>query len=67
MSRYVPRTYNNRRILRVIIRLVVSAALAVAVLFIVLFFWLKEKYAQPYPDGTFKLEIPFILDSQQPP
>ena len=66
MNRYVPKTYNNRRVLRALIKIVVSVALAVMIVFISLFFLLKEKYVKPYPDGTFKLEIPFLMDEQAP-
>ena len=65
MARYVPKTYYNRRILRMLIRIVASVALAAVILFISLFFWLKEKYAQLGPDGTIRLEIPFLMDNAQ--
>ena len=65
MARYVPKTYNNRRILRMLIRIISSVALVAAVLFIALFFWLKE-YAQVNPDGTIRLEIPFLMDERVP-
>ena len=62
MNRYVPKTYYNRRIARMIIKIVLSVALAAVILFVALFFWIKERYGQYYPDGTFKLEIPAIMD-----
>ena len=62
MARYVPKTYNNRRILRMLIRIVTSVALVAAILFVSLFFWLKDKYVKYYPDGTIRLEIPFLMD-----
>jgi len=60
--RYVPKTYNNRRLIRIVIRLVMTAALVAVILFVSLFFWLKEKYARYNPDGTIRLEIPFLMD-----
>ena len=65
MARYVPKTYNNRRFLRMLIRVAISVSLASAILFVSLFFWLKDKYGRHYPDGTFRLEIPFLLDEPQ--
>ena len=62
MARYVPKTYNNRRILRMLLRTIMSVALVAAILFVALFFWLKEKYVRYYPDGTIRLEIPFLMD-----
>ncbi|MDR0490425.1 MAG: hypothetical protein LBH28_04170 [Oscillospiraceae bacterium] len=61
-GRYVPKTYNNRRVLRIIVRVVLSAALAAVILFVSLFVWLKERYAHYNPDGTIRLEIPFLMD-----
>ena len=65
MARYVPKTYNNKRVLRMLIRLVMAFALIAAILFVSLFFWLKDKYGQHYPDGTFRLEIPFLAEETQ--
>ena len=65
MARYVPKTYNNRRILRMLIRIVTSVALVAVIAFVSLFFWLKDKYAVHYPDGTFRLEIPFLMEEPQ--
>jgi len=57
MGRYVPKTYNNRRVLRIIIGTIVSAALVAVITFLLLFFaW--EKY---YVDG--RLEIPWLVES----
>ncbi|MCL2409912.1 MAG: hypothetical protein FWC96_09960 [Oscillospiraceae bacterium] len=44
MRRYVPKTYKNRRALRVIIGAIVAAALAALILFIVLFFSLWDYF-----------------------
>ena len=60
MSRYVPKTYNNRRLLRIIFRSVVAVMLVAVVLFISLFFGL-QKYIVPSVDGI-KLEIPWLMD-----
>jgi len=38
MSRYVPNTYNNRRVLRVILGTVITLALSTVILFLILFF-----------------------------
>ena len=38
MARYVPKTYNNRRILRIVIGAVITIALSVVILFLILFF-----------------------------
>ena len=54
--RYVPKTYNNRRLLRVIFGTVVSAALAAVILFILLFFALENYWV----DG--RLEIPWLME-----
>ena len=58
MGRYVPKTYNNRRLLRIIFKSVVFVSLALVVLFIVLFFWM-ENY---YNDETQRLEIPWLME-----
>jgi len=49
-----------------ILRIIITVALVAVILFISLFFWLKEKYMQINPDGTIKLEIPFLMDDQTP-
>jgi len=56
MGRYVPKTYNNRRFLRIILWVVIFLVLAAIVTFLLLFFVL-EKY---FVDG--KLEIPWLVD-----
>ena len=55
-KRYVPKTYNNRRLIRVILGTVTSVALAAVILFLLLFFGLKHYWN----DG--KLEIPWLMD-----
>ena len=62
MGRYVPKTYYNRRLLRILVRAAVSVALALLVLFVVLFFTL-QRYKESNEDGTIKLEIPWLMDS----
>jgi len=64
MKRYVPKTYNNRRLLRIIFRSVVIAVLAILILFIALFFGLKNYYV-PGEDGTQRLEIPWLTENQE--
>ena len=60
MPRYVPKTYNNRRVLRIILGTVTTIALSVVILFLILFF-LFQGYVV---DG--RLEIPW-LDEEMPP
>ena len=60
MGRYVPKTYNNRRILRIIYRLIITIALAAVILFILLFFGLRQ-YEVHTEDGI-RLEIPLLMD-----
>ena len=55
MGRYVPKTYNNRRLLRFILGTVIFLVLAAVIIFLLLFFVL-EKY---FIDG--KLEIPWLV------
>jgi len=42
MPRYVPKTYNNRRLLRIIIGTIIALALSVVILFLILFFILQQ-------------------------
>jgi len=56
MARYVPKTYNNRRGLRIIIGAVIAIALSVVILFLILFLILQGYVV----DG--RLEIPWLLD-----
>jgi len=65
MGRYVPKTYNNRRLLRIIFRTVVAVALVAVALFISMFFWL-QKYKVPSADGI-RLEIPWLMDEPAAP
>jgi len=55
--RYVPKTYNNRRVLRIILGTIISVALAVVISFLLLFFILDENY---WDDG--RLNIPWLTD-----
>ena len=55
-KRYVPKTYNNRRLLRIIAGSVASVFVALLVLFLLLFFLLEGYYV----DG--RLEIPWLMD-----
>ena len=64
MARYVPKTYNNRRWLRIIFRVVIVALLAVLITFIMLFFGLRS-YFVPGEDGRQRLEIPWLMDEQE--
>ena len=65
-KRYVPRTYNNRRLLRILFGSVVSVLLAAVILFIMLFFWLR-RYRVPSEDGIgVRLEIPWLMDDTEP-
>ena len=61
MKRYVPKTYNNRRALRIIIRTGVAVLLISIVVFVSLFFGLR-KYVVYSADGMIRLEIPFLMD-----
>ena len=59
MGRYVPKTYNNRRVLRTIVGTVIFLAVAAVVVFLLLFFVL-EKY---FYEGN--LEIPWLVDEMR--
>ena len=61
MGRYVPKTYNNRRILRIIVRTIISVVFVSVILFILLFFGLRQ-YEVPVEGGGIRLEIPFLMD-----
>ena len=56
MPRYVPKTYNNRRVLRVILWTFVTIVLSVIILFLILFF----VFSRYVVDG--QLEIPWLDD-----
>ena len=60
-KRYVPKTYNNRRALRILLGTVIFAAVAAVAIFISLFFWLQI-YQIPSPDGGVRLEIPWLME-----
>ncbi|MCL2227469.1 MAG: hypothetical protein FWB97_07570 [Oscillospiraceae bacterium] len=55
-KRYVPKTYNNRRLLRIVLGTAVSFLVVVVVLFLLLFF-LLEGY---FEDG--RLIVPWLTD-----
>jgi hypothetical protein len=59
-KRYVPKTYYNRRLLRVILGTIVSVALAIVIMFVLLFFVLEEYYE----DG--RLQIPWLTSDTVP-
>jgi len=51
-KRYVPKTYNNRRILRVILGIILSVVIAAVVIFLLLFiilenYWIDGQWAFP--------------------
>ena len=56
MARFVPKTYNNRRGLRIIVGTAITIALSVVILFLMLFF-IFQGYVV---DG--QLEIPWLLE-----
>ena len=43
-KRYVPKTYSNRRLLRVILGSIISVTLAIVIMFLLLFFVLEDYY-----------------------
>ena len=53
-KRYVAKTYNNRRALRIILGTVIFVALAAVIVFLLLFFLLENYFV----DG--RLEIPWL-------
>jgi len=61
MPRYVPKTYNNRRVLRIILGTVITLALSVVVLFLILFFIFQQ-----YVGEGGRLEIPWLIDEDTP-
>ena len=56
MPRYVPKTYNNRRVLRIILWTFVAIVFSVVILFLILFFVFQTYVV----DG--QLEIPWLED-----
>ena len=59
--RYVPRTYNNKRALRILIGAFFGVIIAFLATFLILFFAL-ERYIVYTDDGAVKLEIPWLMD-----
>jgi len=57
--RYVPKTYNNRRGLRILVGAIITLALSIVILFLILYF----VFSSYVVDG--KLEIPWLSD--EPP
>ena len=66
MRRYVPKTYYNHRLLRILIRAVAYVLIASLVLFIALFFGLRT-YIVPNIDGSQRLEIPWLAEESGEP
>ena len=58
-KRYVPKTYKNRRALRIFLGVVVTVAVAAVVLFLLLFFILKSYWV----DGHW--ELPWLANSTE--
>ena len=56
MARYVPKTYNNRRILRLIVGAVITVALSIVILFLILFFIFRGYEVEG------RLEIPWLIE-----
>ena len=63
MSRYVPKTYKNYRVARIILKIFLALVLTCVILFVALFFGLK-KYIVYTPDGL-RLDIPFLVESTE--
>jgi len=61
MPRYVPKTYNNRRGLRIIISTIVTLALSLVILFLILFFVFAGYVGE---DG--QLNIPWLTEDFAP-
>ena len=61
MPRYVPKTYNNRRGLRIILGTIIAIALSAVILFLILFFSLQNYVV----DG--QLEIPWLIEEAETP
>ena len=56
MPRYVPKTYNNKRILRIILGTIMTIALSAVILFLILFFI----FASYVDEG--QLNIPWLIE-----
>ena len=66
MARYVPHTYKNRRVTRILLRVVVGVVIATVILAVSLFFGMR-RYIVYTPEGL-RLEIPWLQeDSQETP
>jgi len=61
MPRYVPKTYNNRRGLRIIISTIITLALSLVILFLILFFVFAGYVGE---DG--QLDIPWLTEDFTP-
>jgi len=61
MPRYVPKTYNNKRVLRIILGTVITIALSVVILFLILFFIFQQ-----YVDDDGQLDIPWLTEETAP-
>lgn len=59
--RYVPKTYNNRRFLRIITGAIITLVLSVIIIFLVLFFYLQAFVV----DG--QLQIPLLSEETSTP
>jgi len=55
-KRYVPKTYNNRKLLRIVLGTIVSVLVILVVLFLFLFFILEGYYVDE------RLEIPWLTN-----
>ena len=61
MPRYVPKTYNNRRGLRIVISTIITLALSFVILFLILFFVFARYVGD---DGI--LDIPWLTEEPAP-
>ena len=60
MARYIPNTYKNRRVARILVRVVVVVVVATVILAVSLFFGLR-RYIVYTPEGL-RLEIPWLQE-----
>lgn len=60
MARYIPNTYKNRRVARILVRVVVGVVVAFVILAVSLFFGLR-RYIVYTPEGL-RLEIPWLRE-----
>jgi len=68
MARYVPKTYNNRRGLRIIVGVFATLALAIVIIFLILFFMFQNyvvdgQLVHPLLDGWYDLQPPASDDA----